>query len=278
MAIRRVLLPFVGLGDLENAAHAAFLVGRLHQAQVRALLFERAHLDVPFRGEYVEPDVMRRVVDNARKERDELRGRAAETFHGLAGKYRSVEAEFSVKEGDIGEGTAHEARHSDLSVLGSGAGFANGEGDDLRDAALFRSGRPVLLVPRDGVSEVSFHRIVIAWKESVEAARAVAAAQPFLRTAKQVHLVTVGEGDEAAASLREVELYLQLHYAEVRSEFLARRPGGEVSDILQHKAEVLGGALLVMGAFSRWRWREQLFGGVTDSVLRRARVPIVLAR
>ena len=278
MPIRRVLLPFTDLGALETIARTAFLVGQQHQAQVRGLLVQRAHLDVPFRGEYVEPDVMRRVVDAARKEREELRKRASGTFHELAGQFPAVEAEFSVTEGDVAANAAHEARLSDLCILASGAGSANGEGDELRDAALFRSGRPVLLVPHGGVAANSFERVVIAWKESVEAARAVAAAQPFLMNATQVHLVTVGDGDEAATSLQDVEQYLQLHYAEVRSELLRKRGGKEVSDILQHKAEVLGGAVLVMGAFSRWRWREQLFGGVTDSVLREARVPIVMAR
>jgi nucleotide-binding universal stress UspA family protein len=34
--------------------------------------------------------------------------------------------------------------------------------------------------------------------------------------------------------------------------------------------------LLVMGAFSHWRWQERLLGGVTDYVLREASTPVLM--
>jgi nucleotide-binding universal stress UspA family protein len=117
---------------------------------------------------------------------------------------------------------------------------------------------------------------VIAWKESIEAARAVAAAQPFLRQARDVHILAVGEGDAGAALLRDVEQYLQLHYGEVRSEVIPQDLREDVADTLLDRAQALGGALIVMGAYSYWRWREQVFGGVTESMLARARSPVLM--
>ena len=133
----------------------------------------------------------------------------------------------------------------------------------------------VLFVPPLGLEASRFERVVIAWKDSIEAARAAAAVQPLLLSSTEVHVITVGESDETVVSLQDVEQYLQLHYSEVKSEAIQRsdKPVGEV---LLERAEALG-AVLVMGAYSHWRWREQLFGGITEFVLHHAHTPVLMA-
>ncbi len=277
MTIKRVLLPLADHKDIRPLAEAAFLVGRLQQAQVRGLLVQRAQLTIPYTGEYVDPDAMRRIAEDARKERDHIRKSAQELFQDVSKRFQQVEFEFSALEGNVVDTVAHAARLADITILDGGAHYDNDAWLDLRDATLFRSGRPVLISPRGGIDETALDRVVIAWKEGVEAARAVAAAQPFLLNAKEVHLITVGETAEATISLADVEQYLQLHYAEVRSEMIPHTPGEDVGRILLDKAQAVGG-LLVMGAYSRWRWREQIFGGVTEAVLHGARTPVLMMR
>jgi nucleotide-binding universal stress UspA family protein len=277
MGIKRVLLPMVDDGGMEPVAEAAFLLGRLFQAEVRGLLVTRPHRKIAYSGEFVGADAELRILENARQERDERRQRARDLFERFARRLPAVESEYASKEGDIVDIIAHEARLADLSVLAGNAPDGDADGSDLREAALFQSGRPVLVVPRQGCQEQQFERIIIAWKESIEAARAVAAAHPFLLRAKQVHLITVGESTEAEISLQDVEQYVQVHHAEVESETVRHNAGEDVADILQRKVQASGGALLVMGAYSHWRWREQLFGGVTDSVLRRTQTPVLMA-
>jgi nucleotide-binding universal stress UspA family protein len=73
-----------------------------------------------------------------------------------------------------------------------------------------------------------------------------------------------------------VENYLQLHFAELRSEIIA--PSGKnIGETLISTCETRGSALLVMGAYSQWRWQERVFGGVTEYVLREARTPVLMA-
>ena len=79
----------------------------------------------------------------------------------------------------------------------------------MQNAMLFRSGRPVLMVPPQA-DRLKFETVVIAWKQSLEAARAIAA-QPFMALAREVHLFTIDEGTKAVTSLREAEEYLALH-------------------------------------------------------------------
>jgi nucleotide-binding universal stress UspA family protein len=277
MGIKRVLLPMFDDRGMEPIADAAFLLGRLFEAEVRGLLVERHQRKIAYSGEFVGADAERRILESARHERDERRKRAHALFEDFARRYHAVESAYAFKEGDIADIVAHEARLADLSVLMGSAPDGDADWSDLRDAALFRSGRPVLLVPRQGCQEQQFDCILIAWKESIEAARAVAAAHPFLLRAREVHLITVGESAEAEISLQDVEQYLQLHHAEVASEKLRDGSGEDVAVILQERSQASGGALLVMGAYSHWRWREQLFGGVTDSVFRRTQTPVLMA-
>ena len=146
------------------------------------------------------------------------------------------------------------------------ASGARAIGSICRTPLLFRSGRPVLMVPPQA-GRPKFETVVIAWKQSLEAARAIAAAQPFMAMAREVHLFTIDDGTQAVTSLREAEDYLSLHYNEVRSEVISGEPH-QVGKLLLAQATRLG-ALLVMGAFSHWRWQERLLGGATDYVLAR---------
>ena len=75
-------------------------------------------------------------------------------------------------------------------------------------------------------------------------------------------------------SLQEAEEYLSLHYNEVRSE-IATGESHEVGKLLLAEAYRLG-ALLVMGAYSHWRWRERLLGGITEYVLRESNIPVLM--
>lgn len=278
MTIKRVLLPLVGGAGLEKFMEAAFAIGRVHGAEVRGLFVEPAPSPIPFSDGYVfaDPETVQEIVDTYRAEQHRLRTEAEDLFRDVAGRHPSVEAAFAVVEGEVGATLAHGARLSDLVVLPGGAEQRSGAWSEVRNAALFQSGRPALFVPPDGIAPGVFDRVAIAWKESVEAARAVAAAQSFLQQAKEVHLIAVSESAESAVSLQDLEQYLQLHYSEVRSESVPHGIGEEVGQILLNKAEGYG-ALLVMGAYSHWRWREQVFGGVTRFVLDEARIPVLMA-
>jgi hypothetical protein len=113
------------------------------------------------------------------------------------------------------------ARTSDLLVVER----PNGERGVLREtleAALFDSGRP-LLIP--GSAPVAPDTVAIAWKSTREAARAVAAAMPFLATAKRVVVLAVAEDSKAGrGDTARLVVALQRHdiAAEARSAMTFR--------------------------------------------------------
>jgi hypothetical protein len=87
---------------------------------------------------------------------------------------------------------AREARAADLVIIG--------RKQDPRDLyysldpgiTILRAGRPVLFVPNK-TDSLEARRIVVAWKDTREARRAVRDALPFLKEAKEAMIVTVCE-------------------------------------------------------------------------------------
>ncbi len=82
------------------------------------------------------------------------------------------------------------ARVFDLTVLGRPSSRTGHPRMATVEAALFDSGRPVLLVPPAPVRHVG-EELMIAWNRSTETANAVAHAMPFLKRAKTITVLEI---------------------------------------------------------------------------------------
>lgn len=277
MAIKRVLLPVSGPRSFGPLADAAFHIGEKFSAQVMGLFVQNPALVIPV-DDFVSVAEVGTIAATARERRREAVAKADSMFKAAAERFPHVESAYRSVTGDIEASFVRHGRLADISVIAQPDPLEDGFWGssywlDVQNATLFRSGRPVLLMPQQA-ARPDFDTVVIAWKQSLEAARAIAAAQPFMAMAREVHLIAVDDGTKAETSLREAEDYLSLHHSEVRSEIISGEPH-QVGKLLLTQASRLG-ALLVMGAFSHWRWRERLLGGVTDYVLREATTPVLM--
>jgi len=104
------------------------------------------------------------------------------------------------------------ARRFDLSIVRQAEPKTNSSDRLIIQAALFDSGRPVLIVPLGQKGAAKFDRIMICWDESRSAARAVADSLPFLRRAKAIEIVTAGDSETIkSASAGAIADHLALH-------------------------------------------------------------------
>ncbi len=138
-------------------------------------------------------------------------------------------------------------------------------------AALLNASRPVLVLPHSGISLIG-RRISIAWNQSAEAAQAVAAAMPLLCLADQVNIITCGP--EGGVGPNSTQLATYLRFWGVKSEHRSAR-GTDDAKLLVKAYKENQSDLLVMGAYSRSRLRQRIFGGVTEFMLHRANIPIL---
>ncbi|WP_133123371.1 universal stress protein, partial [Methylobacterium frigidaeris] len=108
-------------------------------------------------------------------------------------------------------------------------------------------------------------QVVIAWKDSPEARRAVTAALPFITHAKEVFVLSAG-GEARFQGAEEVAEHLAQHRAHVTTHLLDV-PGHDVADELLRFTARQTADLIVMGGYGHSRLREWLFGGVTRTIL-----------
>ena len=139
-------------------------------------------------------------------------------------------------------------------------------------AALLNSSRPVLVLPQSRPSTIG-KRISIAWNQSVEAAQAVAAAMPLLQRAEQVNILTFGT--EGGVGPKSTHLATYLRFWGVKAERITVREDSDAKAIIKGCKESQSD-LLVMGAYSRSRLRQRIFGGVTEYMLERANIPVFM--
>jgi len=168
-------------------------------------------------------------------------------------------------------------RTADLTVIGRQRGNAK-VALNLLETVLLETGRP-LLIASDVVRPSIGRHIAIAWKDSAEAARAVAAALPLLPLAETVTVLAVQETSDTHAdsdSGRRLRSVLRWHNPATTLRVLPRSHRDPVEALLS-VVEADGADLLVMGGYSHSRMREAMFGGFTRSVLLAAGLPVLIA-
>jgi nucleotide-binding universal stress UspA family protein len=157
------------------------------------------------------------------------------------------------------------ARKVDLIIVGADLPKTTSSAVDV-GAVLLGSGRPVLL-PARGMRKLKTSKVLIAWKDTKEARRAVTDALPLLKLAEDVAVVVVDEGNLAAErdSMLDVVAWLASHDVKARGDVLP--DAGGVAQTIMRAAADNHADLVVSGAYGHSRLREWLLGGMTHEIL-----------
>lgn len=173
-----------------------------------------------------------------------------------------------------GEVIAREARAADLVVLGRD--LLPGDAYHTFDpgSVVLAAGRPVLILP-DETRHLQTSRVLIAWKDTREARRAVRDALPFLKEAESVHIAAVSplELEESAhQQVADVARYLVHHRVAVGGQIVSATAEA-AGHVLLRFAKEQNAELIVAGAYGRARLSEWVFGGVTRDLLMTSKIP-----
>jgi len=169
-----------------------------------------------------------------------------------------------------------EAMSADLVIMRGTKPVNNELPLDFPATVAIESGRPVLVLPAKPPQDIGT-TVLLAWKPCPEAARAVAAALPWLRMAKTVHLVSAQTHDDSGPSS---EVRIARNLAAHGIECVRSSPIPDTRDAgpaLRALASDVGADLLVMGCYGHSRTREWLLGGTTQSMAREPDVPVLMA-
>ncbi len=216
-----------------------------------------------------------RMLEAARQEAELMQQRFSERLarHDLRGEWRQVE-------GPTAERAAADARYADLVILGQRSpGEFVPSGGDIVPEVIMSSGRPALLVPYAGDFATVGRNVLVGWKPSREAARAVHDAIPLMKTAQAVKILSVNPVEESTGgdlAPADVALYLARHGIKAEATYTIVEGIGE-GNVLLNAAADMGADLIVIGGYGHSRTREFVFGGVTRTLLSSMTVPVLFS-
>ena len=256
---------------------AARRIGQSQGAAVTALYAVTPRLmELAFAPE-VGPDIAAALRDID----EELRKRVRTAFDQSLATPGVHVAWAEVPDDPVAAAFAQQALYADLLVLGqhdpSGTP-SSGLPTDFAETVMAASGKPALILPYIGsLSGAIGETVVVAWKPTREAARAVRAAMPLLQRARRVVILSGSSNDERIeGSPLDLNGYLKLygveatwHHQDGESE--------ELGELLLSRAFDLGADLLVMGCYGHSRAREWVLGGTSRTVLRSMTLPVLMA-
>ena len=166
-------------------------------------------------------------------------------------------------------------RMFDLIVVRRAASHSATAWRQTCEAAIFESGRPVLLAPLTPAAALG-DNIVIAWNGSTETARAIALGLPLLAKATTVTVLTVHGGTVPGPNEDEVCAYLARHGI-VAGARLIEPEGRTIGEAILAEVDTLTGDLLLKGAYTHPRLRQMIFGGATEHIIAHAALPVLMA-
>jgi nucleotide-binding universal stress UspA family protein len=280
--MKTILVPFhdhdAGRVGLETAAVVANRFGSYMEG---LLVQEGPHVSigpgVVVPAEYLTEIAKewRRFADAAREQFVDItrdcgipRGELESEVKGPLAGWREMDGREAPVVGEYG-------RLFDLIVVGRSSGEVSIPRPETCEAALFESGRPILVTSTER-PRILGDSVVIAWNGSTETARTVALTMAFLLEAKEVVVLTVESGMVPGPSGRELAAHL-LRNGVAASAKTIEAGNRSVGEAIIDEAVRLGADLLVKGAYTRNRLRQIIFGGATQHILNHAPIPVLMA-
>ena len=268
MSYKTVLAFLQNPDDEDRLLDVAFPVTREFSAHLTGFHAEPGEKAFSSPAYYAQSRMRVQTVD---KHRDrmaamETRFRERAAREDISHEWRAVET----SDVDTSEAVIASARCADLVVAAQPDKEKHPGAMAKVEKVIFEGGRPVLFVPWAARIPQRFDRVVIAWNGTRESTRATFDALPFIMGARSVEVFTVdpkNEADQTAALAgAEIASALARHGANVTVETQIS-DGLPAGAIIENRLADTQADLLVMGAYSRSRLSERLFGGVTRTVL-----------
>lgn len=275
-SLKQLLVHLDASPQAAQRLETACRLGQVHGAAVTALYaVTPAFVELPF-----APEIGPGVAASLHERDVELRTRARAAFDRVVAAPGMKASWAEVGNEPMMGVFSQQALFADLLVLGQADPTekrAEGVPADFVETVLISSGKPVLVLPFIGASSTVGQTVVLAWKPTREAARAVSAALPLLQRAGQVHILSWSGADETVGGHGlSLDGYLQLHGVKAIWHRETQEPD-LLGELLLSRAFDLEADLLVMGCYGHSRAREWVLGGASRTVLRSMTLPVLLA-
>jgi len=234
-------------------------------------LYVKRPISLEIYGSYVHPEVFTEFEDKQNADADK-----AKLLFSADMENAKLKGTYVEKTGDSSQELIFQAGAHDLVIVAKydvDKHFENMA--HVPTNVALGSGRPVMIVPDFSEQSTVGKSILVAWNGTKESSRAIHDAMPFLKAADYVNLVTfTPEGQES--DVVDIASHLQ-HHGVTFDLMNSHATESDISGKLAHFAEKFDSDLLVMGAYGHSRFREYVLGGVSKSVFRSSKIPVMVS-
>jgi nucleotide-binding universal stress UspA family protein len=271
--MKSILLPIDQSEGMPSVLETARLLADPFDATIEGVALRPAFAEI------VAPDpIVAVTIPPADWNETEFCRSVRQTFDAFAARYPSSAgkgAQFRWRGGSAIEDSALGSlgRVYDATVLGRPGG--RGARMTAVEAALFDSGRPVLMAPPVAPKSMG-DTVLIHWNASTETARCILFALPLLKRAKRVSLIAIEGAIAPGPSIKDAVGYLAANGIDATDKTVSGRASRPGEAILAEAAAV-GADLLIKGAYTQSRLRQMIFGGATSHILSAAELPVFFA-
>lgn len=273
MTIKNILVAYNGTKGAERALAVGILMANKYDAHLTGILTHGLPNVLYSFGGHMPQTVMQQLEDADREHRADVK----KNFQMATRDLNTEKTHYFDAFGEADAKLMEVARTYDIVIMGSTDNESEFQHMEVHPDVIARnSGRPVLVVPATYETETLNERAVLAWDGRRAAARAMSDSMQILQSKTEVAVLTIGEADDFETKLQPLLRNLDRHGIPSHP-VLKQRGKDSVATCILKVVEEENAGILVMGAYEHHKIREDLFGGVTNTILSKSKVPVLLS-
>lgn len=273
MSIKNILVSYDGSEPAGCAVRFAAALARRFDAHLEGVFAHAAPMTTIQMHPYLTEAALHVMNESLKETETQCRT----TFNELAeASEAGLRTSFFSVKGYPNDVLGRLGRTHDLIVIAQPADFPSAYLDTSPDDVALRSGRPVLIVPRNFERFELAQGTLIAWDGERAAARALSDAMDLLEDKHKVTVLHVGDETAVRKPGQDIMEHLSRHGLD--AELSVQPPGGiATSDIILNTCAEIDAGLLVMGAYEHSRFAEIIMGGVTRDIVAKSHIPVLMS-
>lgn len=264
---KSILIPIGSDEEVETRIKAAITIGNKFKSYIKGLhvvpTLKSLEQLTPYA--YYSYELYTQIWETQKQKAQEQK----KLFLDLMKDYNDYE--WCGEEGDFMRTLKLTSRSCNLTIISQGEDtYSDIMGSMAR--FLMESSLPVLSVPTDGITENIGKKILVAWDNSAESARAVNDGMPFLQNADEVIIFTISENRKHQSPTKDI--------CDMLKRMGVNATGVEEEEHSDRASRILEIAkerdidLIVAGAWGHKRLLEVIFGGVTKTLFTNQEIPV----
>lgn len=269
-AMKSILLPVEPNSGIEAAFATAGLLARRFGGEVECIALKPSVVD------FIAPDPVVVVLPQSGYSEADAIKVARERFDSYAAGPGAEVFRWSGRQPVDDSGLASLSRVFDITVVGRPGVGRNEPRMTTLEAALFESGRPILMAPPKPPKSIGTN-VLVHWNASTETARVVLDALPILRQAQSVTLLTVEGNMVPGPKPSDMLDYLSRHGIKGSEAYAKPVSKGGAGEAILAEARKSGADLILKGAYTQSRLKQMIFGGATQHILQAADIAVMLS-